>query len=400
MIPGPRPPKGHDRPSAGRDRGAPTTRPAAAAGKATEVAGVTVAHPVSLSRTTSGWSVTSPAGAEHATTWSRASRWPTWWPRSSAFSSSPTGTARRSARGPSGAAEEMSDPRRRPGRPNWSAPSPSSSTPWPPGSPPSGPSASWPSGTASASRAAFESLRGDARSQGRPVAQLAREVLDSLGPTPRIRRRRPTRHPARAHAASIVAAVPAPGPPRAGGHPFRRCGGRPVLTGPEPLSPSAPGRPSRRTPRRRAARGRRDRAARRRRRPRPRAAPAPRRGTPPASAARAAAAPAVVVPADGVLPAGVPAAGARADRSRRPLHRLAGRRRARPRGAEPAGARGGSGELPAGALGPRAGPRGAATRRPMPPTASLLVPGSLLQGVGLAFDVVVHLRVGPRPGGG
>jgi hypothetical protein len=30
-------------------------------------------------------------------------------------------------------------------------------------------------------RAAFESLRGDARSQGRPVAALAREVLDSLG---------------------------------------------------------------------------------------------------------------------------------------------------------------------------------------------------------------------------
>ena len=30
-------------------------------------------------------------------------------------------------------------------------------------------------------RSAFESLRGDARSQGRPVAQLAREVLDGLG---------------------------------------------------------------------------------------------------------------------------------------------------------------------------------------------------------------------------
>ena len=30
-------------------------------------------------------------------------------------------------------------------------------------------------------RAAFESLRGDARSQGRPVAELAREVLDGLG---------------------------------------------------------------------------------------------------------------------------------------------------------------------------------------------------------------------------
>jgi hypothetical protein len=36
-----------------------------------------------------------------------------------------------------------------------------------------------------------------------------------------------------------------------------------------------------------------------------------------------------------------------------------------------------------------------ARRRPMPADGVLLVPGSLLQGVGLAFDVVVHLRVGP-----
>ena len=33
---------------------------------------------------------------------------------------------------------------------------------------------------------------------------------------------------------------------------------------------------------------------------------------------------------------------------------------------------------------------------PMPAGGVLLVPGPLLQGVGLAFDVVVHLRVGPR----
>jgi hypothetical protein len=33
--------------------------------------------------------------------------------------------------------------------------------------------------------------------------------------------------------------------------------------------------------------------------------------------------------------------------------------------------------------------------RPMPPGGVLLVPGALLQGVGLAFDVVVHLRVTP-----
>jgi hypothetical protein len=36
-----------------------------------------------------------------------------------------------------------------------------------------------------------------------------------------------------------------------------------------------------------------------------------------------------------------------------------------------------------------------AAYRPMPPRGVLLVPGPLLQGVGLAFDVVVHLRVAP-----
>ena len=40
--------------------------------------------------------------------------------------------------------------------------------------------------------------------------------------------------------------------------------------------------------------------------------------------------------------------------------------------------------------------RAARTRpQPMPPDGVLLVPGSLLQGIGLPFDVVVHLRVGP-----
>ncbi len=36
-----------------------------------------------------------------------------------------------------------------------------------------------------------------------------------------------------------------------------------------------------------------------------------------------------------------------------------------------------------------------ARRLPMPPAGVLLVPGSFLQGVGLSFDVVVHLRVAP-----
>jgi hypothetical protein len=36
-----------------------------------------------------------------------------------------------------------------------------------------------------------------------------------------------------------------------------------------------------------------------------------------------------------------------------------------------------------------------ARRRPMPADGILLMPGALLQGVGLAFDVVIHLRLGP-----
>ena len=36
-----------------------------------------------------------------------------------------------------------------------------------------------------------------------------------------------------------------------------------------------------------------------------------------------------------------------------------------------------------------------AVPRPMPPRGVLLLPGALLQGLGLAFDVVVHLRVAP-----
>ncbi|MDT0277643.1 nucleoside/nucleotide kinase family protein [Blastococcus goldschmidtiae] len=36
-----------------------------------------------------------------------------------------------------------------------------------------------------------------------------------------------------------------------------------------------------------------------------------------------------------------------------------------------------------------------ARRQPVPPEAVLLVAGALLQGIGLPFDVVVHLRVAP-----
>jgi hypothetical protein len=61
------------------------------------------------------------------------------------------------------------------------------------------------------SRSAFESLRGDARSQGRPVAQLAREVLDGLGAeTPPSADTRSLAAPGRRPPGAVVAAVPPP----------------------------------------------------------------------------------------------------------------------------------------------------------------------------------------------
>jgi hypothetical protein len=65
-------------------------------------------------------------------------------------------------------------------------------------------------------RAAFESLRGDARSQGRPVAALAREVLDSLSCATPSADQASAEQPA-----SDGAPLPAP---------RRRAGGPPVAT--------------------------------------------------------------------------------------------------------------------------------------------------------------------------
>src|SRR5689334_13132287 len=78
-------------------------------------------------------------------------------------------------------------------------------------------------------RSAFESLRGDARSQGRPVAQLAREVLDGLGgDTPA-----PGGEPASTDGAPPAnRSVPAPHRPRPGAIAA-------VITGLAPREPAA-----------------------------------------------------------------------------------------------------------------------------------------------------------------
>ena len=79
MIPGPRPPKGHDRPTAGRDRGLEVVR-SAQPGLLQEATDMSLAHDdaapaegssadlpsVTLARTSRGWSVVSPAGTASA----------------------------------------------------------------------------------------------------------------------------------------------------------------------------------------------------------------------------------------------------------------------------------------------------------------------------------------------
>ena len=172
---------------------------------------MTSSHPVSLTRTMSGWSVTSPAGAEHATDLVEGLSLADLVAEELGVLVEPDRTARRSARGPSGVAEDAADPvdarvaeLERTVAQLEHALAARVSTERAIGvlAERHGISA----------RAAFESLRGDARSQGRPVAQLAREVLDSLGAEPSADA--PADHraiPAPGHAAAVVAAVPAPG---------------------------------------------------------------------------------------------------------------------------------------------------------------------------------------------
>ena len=182
MIPGPRPPKGHDRPSAGRDRGAHTVRPLRPV-EATEVAGVTAdapaPRPVSLVRTPRGWTVTSPGGTEDAADLVEGLSLADLVAEELGVLVEPDRSTRRSARGPSGTAEDAGEPvdirvaeLERTVAQLEHALAARVSTERAIGV--------LAERHAISARAAFESLRGDARSQGRPVAQLAREVLDSL----------------------------------------------------------------------------------------------------------------------------------------------------------------------------------------------------------------------------
>jgi hypothetical protein len=184
---------------------------------------------VSLSRTPRGWAVTSAAGTEDAADLVEGLSLADLVAEELGALVEPDRTARRSARGPSGVAEDEADPAdvrvaelERTVAQLEHALAARVSTERAIGvlAERHGISA----------RAAFESLRGDARSQGRPVAQLAREVLDGLGAheAPSAGSARDDRAiPTPGHPGAIAAAVTPPAPRgRAGTSPVAAADGR------------------------------------------------------------------------------------------------------------------------------------------------------------------------------
>jgi hypothetical protein len=137
-------------------------------------------QPVSLTRTSRGWSVLSPSGNEDAADLIEGLSLADLVAEELGALIEPDRTARRSARGPSGTPDEVTDPvdarvaaLERTVAQLEHALAARVSTERAIGV--------LAERHGIAARAAFESLRGDARSQGRPVADLAREVLEGLG---------------------------------------------------------------------------------------------------------------------------------------------------------------------------------------------------------------------------
>jgi hypothetical protein len=164
VLPGPRPSKGQPRPSTGRDHGCDARDPRSA--------------PVALTRTARGWTVVSPSGAEGVGDMVEGLSLADLVAEEFGGVPEPDRTARRSARGPAGDVHppEDVDPRlaalQRTIAQLEHALAARVSTERAIGV------LAERHGTSP--RAAFESLRQDARSSGRPVVDLAREVLDGL----------------------------------------------------------------------------------------------------------------------------------------------------------------------------------------------------------------------------
>jgi hypothetical protein len=165
VIPGPRPSKGHARPSTDGDR-AQSPTPAAPSGQ----------FPISLTRTPQGWAVHSPAGVEQAADLVEGLSLADLVAEELGGLTEPDRTARRSARGNTGPEDDGTDARvaalERTVAQLEHALAARVTTERAIGV------LAERHGTGA--RAAFETMRRDARSQGRPVAELAREVLDAL----------------------------------------------------------------------------------------------------------------------------------------------------------------------------------------------------------------------------
>ena len=191
MIPGPRPPKGHDRPGAGRDRGRDVRRssrpvlppevadvPVEQDDDASPVSGSPALPPVTLTRTGRGWSVVSPAGTAYAGDLVEGLSLADVIAEEFGTLAEPDRTARRSARGP-GQAGEPADPAdarvaalERTVAQLEHALAARVSTERAIGV--------LAERNRTSPREAFESMRREARSSGRPVAELAREVLTGM----------------------------------------------------------------------------------------------------------------------------------------------------------------------------------------------------------------------------
>ncbi|MFD2090444.1 ANTAR domain-containing protein [Blastococcus deserti] len=220
VIPGPRPSKGHDGPRGSRDRGTDVAVPSPDAVPDTPV--------VALTRTPRGWSVQSPAGSETAGDLVEGLSLADLVAEEFGTLREPDRSARRSARGSGSGTAGPLDPLEarvaeleRTVAQLEHALAARVSTERAIGV------LAERHGTSA--RAAFESLRRDARSQGRPVAELAREVLDGLaaddsaapadpaappavGGSEQPRSGRSVPAPGLRHPGAVVAAVTAPGP--------------------------------------------------------------------------------------------------------------------------------------------------------------------------------------------
>ena len=206
MIPGPRPSEGHARPSTDGDRAQPSPQADAP-------------NPVSLTRTPRGWAVHSPAGVEEAGDLVEGLSLADLVAEELGVLTEPDRTARRSARGAAeGTAPEDdgADPRiaalERTVAQLEHALAARVSTERAIGV------LAERHGTSA--RTAFETMRRDARSQGRPVVDLAREVLEGLAADAAASE---TERPGRSVAAqcrtpdSVVASVSPPAPRTAAG---------------------------------------------------------------------------------------------------------------------------------------------------------------------------------------